>query len=103
MLISEFQGVVCVDGLVLEGSEFHFGNELKIKLGDEAEESDVEPEPFLYEPQKRFASPRVSVMPVVDAPMATAVPVPTWMVRLLPVNAVPSILKLWKPGTFLML
>ena len=29
MLICEFQGVVCVDGLVLGGSEFQFGNELK--------------------------------------------------------------------------
>jgi hypothetical protein len=38
MLIYEFQGVVCVDGLVLGSSEFHFGNDLKIKLGDEAEE-----------------------------------------------------------------
>jgi hypothetical protein len=27
MLICEFQGVVCVDGLVLESSEAHFGNE----------------------------------------------------------------------------
>jgi hypothetical protein len=27
MLIYEFQGVVCVDGLVLGRSEFHFGNE----------------------------------------------------------------------------
>jgi hypothetical protein len=26
MLIYEFQGAVCVDGLVLESGEFHFGN-----------------------------------------------------------------------------
>jgi hypothetical protein len=37
MLIYEFQGVVCVDGLVLGSNEFHFGNELNISLGDEAE------------------------------------------------------------------
>ena len=31
MLIYEYQGVVCVDGLVLERSEFHFGNEVNAR------------------------------------------------------------------------
>jgi hypothetical protein len=35
-----------VDGLVLGKSETHFGNELKIKLGDETEDAASKPEPF---------------------------------------------------------
>ena len=34
MLIYEFQGVVCVDGLVLGSSEAHFGNEMEDGAGN---------------------------------------------------------------------
>jgi hypothetical protein len=49
-----------VDGLVLGSSEAHFGNELKIKLGDEAEERDVKTQTL--HTSKGSAPPRVSIV-----------------------------------------
>jgi hypothetical protein len=49
-----------VDGLVLGCSEFHFGNELKIKFGDEAGERVVKTR-TLHTP-KSSAPSRVSVV-----------------------------------------
>jgi hypothetical protein len=63
MLIYEFQGVVWVDGPVLASSEFHFGNELRISLETKLKIVMSEPEPFLQKPQKRFGTPRVSIVP----------------------------------------
>jgi hypothetical protein len=63
MLIYEFQGVVCVDGLVLNCTEFHFGNDPKIQLGDEAKSVTSKREPSLYEPQKKLGTSQVSIVP----------------------------------------
>src|ERR1700722_8053094 len=45
MLIYEKQGVVCVDGLVLGRSKFHFGNEFNDKAWGGSRR---EPHPFIY-------------------------------------------------------